>query len=491
MKRIFVLPLAVFLLLMIQGCSSGGPNSSGSTNVTIAVGSAAKASPSRAPGAAAPAFASIRFTISAADIADPIVRTVAYTGSGTVQESFLIPNGADRHFLVELLDADGNVLYSGEATASLLGSPVHLDITLAQVAQGSLSGIVRDAVSGQPLSGVSVEVLLQGSVVATGTTGGDGSYLIPVSSGSGYTLRYTLTGFLTVTYEGVVVESVGTTTLEAVLQIDNSHLGAGNVSGRVVNSLTVQGVNGLTINLRAGINATSGSIVATTSTSSIGGVVGSYAFSSLPAGNYTGEVSGTGYITGYFTILCVGDATTPNQNTNVTPVLPSGETRIVLTWGATPSDLDSHLTGPTTGGSRFHVYFGNSTYSEGGTSYADLDVDDTSSFGPETTTIHVQITGVYRFSVHNWSNSGQSGSTVLSNSGAQVRVYRSSGLVATFNVPLGQTGTLWTVFEMNGNTITPVNTLSLDPGYQNIQGPARGVSAATDAALLKDLPAKP
>lgn len=490
MKRIYVLPLAVFLVLMIQGCGSGGPNSSSSTNVTIAVGPAAKASPSRAPEAAAPAFASIRFTISAADMADPIVRTVAYTGSGTVQESFLIPSGADRHFLVELLDGDGNALYRGEATASLLGSPVHLNITLDPVALGSLSGVVRDAVSGQPLSGVSVEVLLQGSLVATGTTGEDGSYLIPVSSGSGYTLRYLSEGYQTVTYEGVVVQAVGTTTLEAVLQIDNSHLGAGNVSGRVINALDLQGVNGLTINLRAGINATSGSIVASTSTS--GG--GLYAFNSLPAGNYTGEVSGTGYITGYFTILCVGDATTPNQNTNVTPILPTGETRIVLTWGAAPSDLDSHLTGPTSGGTRFHVYYAASTYSEGGIPYAELDADDTSSFGPETTTIHVQIPGVYRFSVHNWSGGG---SLVLSNSGAQVRVYRSSGLVATFNVPLGQAGTVWTVFELDVNTITPINTMSdtipLGPvgGAPDFQGPAGGISGATDAALLMDLPAKP
>jgi hypothetical protein len=422
------------------------------------------------------------------------VRTVAYTGSGTVQESFQVPSGADRHFLVELLDGDGTVLYRGEATASLLGSPVHLDITLAPVAQGSLSGIVGDAVSGQPLSGVSVEVLLQGSIVATGTTGEDGSYLISVSSGSGYTLRYLLDGYLTVTYEGVVVQAVGTTTLEAVLQIDNSHSGAGNVSGRVINALTLSGVNGLTINLRSGINATSGSIVASTSTSSFESGAGSYEFNGIPGGNYTGEVVGTGYITGYFTILCVGGATTPNQNTNVTPVLPSGETRIVLTWGATPSDLDSHLTGPTSGGTRFHVYYGDTTYTEAGTIYAELDADDTSSFGPETTTIHVQIPGVYRFSVHNWSGGG---SLVLANSGAQVKVYRSSGLVATFNVPLGQAGTVWTVFEIDVNTITPINTMSdtipLRPaaGAPDFQGPAGGVSEATDAALLKDLPAKP
>jgi hypothetical protein len=40
----------------------------------------------------------------------------------------------------------------------------------------------------------------------------------------------------------------------------------------------------------------------------------------------------------------------------------------------------------------------------------------------------------------------------------QVKVYQASGLVASFNIPANQGGTLWTVFELNGTNITPVNT---------------------------------
>ncbi len=95
-------------------------------------------------------------------------------------------------------------------------------------------------------------------------------------------------------------------------------------------------------------------------------------------------------------------------------------------------------------------------------------MDDTTSYGPETTTIYKQIDGIYRFSVHDYSNRSSVTSTTLSNSNAEVKVYRGNSLVATFNVPTNQVGTEWTVFEMNGNTIIPVNTLKNESNSSNI-----------------------
>jgi len=126
--------------------------------------------------------------------------------------------------------------------------------------------------------------------------------------------------------------------------------------------------------------------------------------------------------------------------------------RIVLTW-VSSIDLDAHLTGPLPDGTRFHVYWNNDSVLP----YAELD-QDSSDGGPETITIYQRISGVYRYSVHHFF--GSSSSYQLSNSGAQVRVYRGNDLVATFNVPPNQPGNLWTVFEMSGDTITPVNTIS-------------------------------
>ena len=152
--------------------------------------------------------------------------------------------------------------------------------------------------------------------------------------------------------------------------------------------------------------------------------------------------------------------------------------RIVLTWGATPSDLDSHLVGPgTNGGERFHIAFYQRTYYADGTYYsdfskyvADLDYDDTTSYGPEVTTIHILRPGEYYFFVHDYSNGSSATSTEMARSGAKVKVYKgSSGTpINTFNVDPSSSGTYWNVFKLTigrsgtiGDiTIAPINTYS-------------------------------
>ncbi len=120
--------------------------------------------------------------------------------------------------------------------------------------------------------------------------------------------------------------------------------------------------------------------------------------------------------------------------------------------------LFPRITRPTTSTSRFHVYYQAKT-----TTGVSLDVDETSSYGPETSTISQFLPGIYRYSVHDFSNRGSTTSTVMSSqSTALVKVFQGSTQIATFNVPTGQTGNLWTVFELDGTskTITPKNQLS-------------------------------
>jgi hypothetical protein len=216
---------------------------------------------------------------------------------------------------------------------------------------------------------------------------------------------------------------------------------------------------------------------------------GTYSFSSLPAGNYTAEASGTGYSNSYFPVICIGNTSSGNQNGVISPIIDPNQTRIVLTWGPVPSDLDSHFTGPLADGTRFHMFY---PYADPFSPWPDivhLDLDDVTSFGPETTTLLQQIDGVYRFSVHDYSNRNSTTSAAMSNSQAQVRIYRGSNLVASFNVPLSQPGTLWTVFEIEGSTIRPINTMAFenDPGSINFAIRESG----SDASLLRNLPAKP
>jgi uncharacterized protein YfaP (DUF2135 family) len=166
----------------------------------------------------------------------------------------------------------------------------------------------------------------------------------------------------------------------------------------------------------------------------------------------------------FLIVSCGGSGGGGDENNNN----PEG-TRIVLTWGETPKDLDSHLTGPISGSSnRFHIYFddkGSSSFSP----YADLDFDETNSSGPEIVTIYKQFEGVYRYSVHDFSNRELTNSNALSDSGAQVKVYRGSNLVDTFDVPINQGGTLWAVFELSGDIITPINLMSYREAADSIQ----------------------
>jgi hypothetical protein len=132
--------------------------------------------------------------------------------------------------------------------------------------------------------------------------------------------------------------------------------------------------------------------------------------------------------------------------------LGAGEYRVVLTWGVTPSDLDSHLTGPDGSGGRFHVYYVTRTFAG-----HNLDTDDTSSFGPETTTIRPDgVDGVYRYSVFNYSDQDNTGSTGIAQSPTTVRVLDRNGLVRTFVAPGATPGNTWRVFEMtvNGSNVT-------------------------------------
>jgi uncharacterized protein YfaP (DUF2135 family) len=130
--------------------------------------------------------------------------------------------------------------------------------------------------------------------------------------------------------------------------------------------------------------------------------------------------------------------------------------RIVLNWGAEPLDLDSHIVYPNN-----HVYFSNLHGTD-----ALLDVDDTTSYGPETITVERKHEGErYVYAVHNFSEGSNPNSTSLSASQAKVFVYIGQTLIRTYYVPKNKVGNLWTVFAVtetgefqNFNTIKGVTS---------------------------------
>lgn len=139
MKRLLMILVSALLVTGFNGCGGcGSPDpKSGTSAVTINLGETKTASPSgKILGASSipTTIASVRFTISAPDMAT-IERTVYVEGRTSISETFDVPNGANRHFLVEVMDAAGSVLYRGDTYANLDGATITLPIAMVATAQ--------------------------------------------------------------------------------------------------------------------------------------------------------------------------------------------------------------------------------------------------------------------------------------------------------------------------------------------------------------------
>lgn len=237
-----------------------------------------------------------------------------------------------------------------------------------------------------------------------------------------------------------------------------------NISGVVYDALTGKTVEGATVNARAGWNTYNGPYVTGWTNSSkedITDVNGVFDIHSVYVGQYTVEIKKDGYIIGYYNMISQRETDEARQTVILTPVLSDDEYRIVLTWGAYPRDLDSHLTYYESYNLRMHVYYSNKIGTIGGVKVAELDLDDTSGYGPETVTLTFKkeliSDGKIVYSVHNYTDGASSTSTALSQSGATVRVYCGNKVTETFFVPENRSGTVWKVFEIRKEGIKVTN----------------------------------
>jgi hypothetical protein len=310
-----------------------------------------------------------------------------------------------------------------------------------------LSGTVKNTTL-QGVKIAQVELVKNGTVLYSAVTDNLGVYTVVAEEGE-YTLRVNVSGYTTYTETiNLTANNVKNITL----------LGTANVSGRILNSQTGDGLANATIKLnRLGDQKTldeTWEIIVTTDND------GYYFIVNGPIGNFYGVISAEGFIDRVITnIEFITGINDIDDETIVSPPA-EGELRIVLNWGEYPSDLDSHITGPDGYGGRFHVCYFN--MQESGVS---LDVDDVSSFGPETITIGSFYTGTYRYSVHNYSNQYSDGGMGIYNSPTRVEIYDHNGLVQSFIAPVFQSsdnGNTWRVFEIdfaNGTaTIRTINT---------------------------------
>lgn len=183
MKRLLMILVSALLVTGFNGC--GSPDTkSGTSAVTINLGETKTASPSgKILGASSipTTVVSVRFTISASDMAT-IERTVFVEGRTSISETFDVPNGANRHFLVEVMDASGNVLYRGDAYANLDGAPISIAIPMvsADTTPPTFGGLVSAT------STSSTDISLSWSAATDDVTASSNMvYLIYMSTTSG------------------------------------------------------------------------------------------------------------------------------------------------------------------------------------------------------------------------------------------------------------------------------------------------------------------
>lgn len=137
---------------------------------------------------------------------------------------------------------------------------------------------------------------------------------------------------------------------------------------------------------------------------------------------------------------------------SISPTLTAGALRIVLDWSADPPDLDAHLVKI----GQYHISYRDKRTSDD--KQVQLDRDDTDGYGPETITINkVDVDGRYVFYVYDYTNQNKAGSTGLSKSKANVKVYYGGQLLYNWRVPLKVKGFYWEVFCIERGNIVPVN----------------------------------
>jgi len=235
----------------------------------------------------------------------------------------------------------------------------------------------------------------------------------------------------------------------------------GNATGTIVSALTGAPITGAGVTLQA----TPGATLRTATTDALG----HFTVSVIAPGGYNVAASATGYLTATQGVTISSGVNETLSPIALTAPLATGEYRVMVTWqSVTPTlDLDLHLTGPTSGGARYHVWWNGETDASSPVT-ARLDRDDLSGAGPETITFTPLQASTYRLSVHNYSDRDASGSIRLAGSKPIVRVFRGSQQVAVLMGPSGG-GTLWKLFELTGDQLTVVNQLSDELEASNIK----------------------
>lgn len=226
---------------------------------------------------------------------------------------------------------------------------------------------------------------------------------------------------------------------EVLLPDANKNRSRGTLSGFVINAITGEGVPGAQLEF---VGQEDPSHKEKTESGKDG------VFSlELDPDTYDVTVTADGYVVENFEFKMEEDRNYSGEQFVISPELSAGSARIVLEWGAEPQDLDSYLIGESdNSGSVFVSYFNKVCEA------AELDVDDTNGYGPETITLY-DLEGVYRYTVVDYRLT-----YTLQEHGATVKVYLPGKAPEVITIAPGAgVENIWEVFELDHGELNILN----------------------------------
>lgn len=343
---------------------------------------------------------------------------------------------------------------------------------------GTYDGCVLDAQSNFPIENAKIQMIKNGDIKDTTYTDHTGKYTgINLKSGP-YQLRVSAQGYQPSEVDVTIVGGTSTT-METQLLVKRGSEQEGSVlcSGTVTDAITGSGLAGVNVSAKSqNLGATEEVASAITDGN------GRYELS-LPSGKYKLTFKKDGYISNYSNVTALENKEDVNISLNPENQAATNDSfRVVLHWGDTVRDLDSHMWGPEEN-IPFHIFYSNMVAEN-----ANLDVDDITYFGPETITVEKKEAGMYSYYVHDYTNRENTNSNELSMSSAYVELYSGNKLLYTIHVPENNVGTVWHVFDIDGETgqVTLVNEFSNESIPDNVGNPLEVISFDRTTTPMKD-----
>jgi hypothetical protein len=364
-----------------------------------------------------------------------------YSPNNEIMESIRhsIENGAVPYGIMPSMLPSGSAVWilSNESTRLRVGE---------EAAYTSVNGVVKDALTNELIPNFTLVLDGSNEYRFTDNNGTFNINNIPLGE---HTLTVHADGYRDLNMS-LDIETTTPLNLGQLQLIPDQAVADINVTGRVMDAVTGNPIEGARLRMYPGYNNQSGEPIVDMVLED-----GTYNVE-IPAGPYTVVIDANGYYsTRYnYTFVAENDEDTISQDFALAPEQTGSHNEIlraVLTWGENPRDLDSHLVAIDEDHNQtvWHVYYGHKNVEYNGTVIANLDRDDTTSYGPETTTLMDLNTSLkYKYFVHKYAGEGD-----LKDSNAHLVVYY-NGREYEFQVP-NEEGTIWKVFEIDHGVLVP------------------------------------